>query len=159
MNNKIKDIARNLATQNNRATSDPIFVVERKRLIYGVDEDMAEAVVWVRMDEPYDHASPDKHEKLERKWARTSKNPKKWRRMGVVAVWEFVTACLTEQGCRDYLAANGHNLGETRIYAYSAYRNDEMIALRDYLLALETPVIRVADGAVIDIEEHDDDEQ
>jgi hypothetical protein len=58
------------------------------------------------------------------------------RRLGYIEVWEFVTGCLTEQGCKDYIACNGHNLREPRIYAYGAYRNAEFIALRKWLMGL-----------------------
>lgn len=134
MNGKIVTILENLATQDSRATRDPIFVVERKLVIYGVDEDMADEVVWVRSWAPYDQATPEKAAKLDKKWGHSSESPKKWRRTGVVTAWVFVTSCLTEQGCVDYLAANGPYLGETRVYVYSAYLNAEVIALREYLL-------------------------
>ena len=49
--------------------------------------------------------------------------------------WVFATACFTEQGCKDYLAANGHNLKSPRVYVYSGYRNAEWIALRAALKA------------------------
>jgi hypothetical protein len=50
--------------------------------------------------------------------------------------WDFVTACFTEQGCKDYLARDGHNLKEPRIYAAGSYRNSEWQAVRNYLAAL-----------------------
>lgn len=50
------------------------------------------------------------------------------------ARWEFVTACLTEHGCKEYLRFNGHNLGETRIYAESGFRNQEVQMLRLILM-------------------------
>lgn len=53
--------------------------------------------------------------------------------MFYVDQWEFVTVCFTEQACEDYIASNGHNLNEPRIYAASAYGNREMIAIREML--------------------------
>lgn len=51
--------------------------------------------------------------------------------------WEFVTACLTDDGARSYMKANGHNLRKcSRIFVHSGYRNDEWIGLRNYLLSL-----------------------
>lgn len=57
-------------------------------------------------------------------------------RLAVFDVWEFVTACFTEKGCKDYLAVNGHNLTEPRIYAAGSYRNEEFRTVREYLLGL-----------------------
>lgn len=45
----------------------------------------------------------------------------------------------TEEGCKQYLRANGHNHhGETRIYAKSFYRCREMIEIRKMLLSAAT---------------------
>ena len=47
----------------------------------------------------------------------------------------------TEGGCKDYLQQDGHNLkrmahdGQVRIYAESYNRCDEMIAIREFLMA------------------------
>lgn len=51
--------------------------------------------------------------------------------------WEFVTACLTDEGARAYMNANGHNLRKfSRIFVHSGYRNDQWIGLRNHLMAL-----------------------
>lgn len=51
--------------------------------------------------------------------------------------WEFVTACLTDEGARAYMNANGHNLRKfSRIFVHSGYRNDEWIWLRNHLMSL-----------------------
>ena len=74
-----------IRTQDNRITSNPIFVVEQKR----------------------------------------------------GNAWTFVTACLTEQGCKDYLAVDGHNLTNPRIYGPGGFRNQEWQNLRDFLTRQE----------------------
>jgi hypothetical protein len=53
--------------------------------------------------------------------------------------WETVQTFLTEEGAKNYLEANGHNLrkfGEPRIYVESFHRNKEMIDIREWLLSL-----------------------
>lgn len=50
----------------------------------------------------------------------------------------FVTACFTRKGAEDYLAVNGHNLRDPFIYVASAWRNKEMIELREAMLAAGT---------------------
>jgi len=101
----VEQISELVRTQDNRATSDPIFIVQQKRRIWGMDGHYSDDYEWIDGDRVY-----------------------------YVDMWEFVTACFTEQGCKDYIAANGHNLNEPRIYAASAYRNREMIAIRKLLV-------------------------
>ena len=113
---RIGDLIR---TQDNRITSHPVFVVEQKRS-YVTDPDYNDArEIWV--DDEGDDAEP---------------RSKGSRKIFVHDVWEFVTACFTEQGCNDYLKANGHNLREPRIYVHSAWRNAEWIGLREYFSSL-----------------------
>lgn len=118
----VVDLGERIRTQDNRITSHPVFVVEQKRQ-YVTDPDYNEGAreVWVG----------DEGEEVEPR----SKGSRKFY---VHDVWEFVTACFTEQGCKDYLAVNGHNLREPRIYVHSGYRNAEWIALREYFAASTT---------------------
>ena len=64
----------------------------------------------------------------------------KVREVGFDTRWETVMVAFTEQGLKDYMALNGHNVnmqaynGETRIYVETLYRCDEMIAIRDALM-------------------------
>ena len=41
----------------------------------------------------------------------------------------------TEDGCKEYLKQNGHNLNKPRIYVESFHRCPEMIAIREFLIA------------------------
>lgn len=128
-----------LRTQDNRYTEAPIFVVEQKTPIVS-DADYNDCRVEWRESENGDYqlASPERAARLESLY-RAGRDTDGWRRYEVTDVWEFVTACLTEQGCRDYLARNAHNLRETRIYAYGSYRNNEFRAVRNWLMSLATP--------------------
>lgn len=119
-----------IRTQDNRITSHPVFVVEQQRTIYAVDTDYdTDGFDWLDGDGVVSEAMARRLEKLHQAGGDTGK----YRRLGYKHYWEFVTACFTEQGCKDYLAVNGHNLKEPRIYVYSAYRNAEWIMLRDFL--------------------------
>lgn len=102
-----------LRTQDNRITNAPIFVVQQKRRIYGISREYT-----------------DDFEVITGDYGPT-------RRVGYLDTWEFVTACFTEQGCKDYIALNGHNLKEPRIYAEGSFRNHEWRAVRDYLMSVE----------------------
>lgn len=114
-------IAADLREQDNRITSHPVFVVEQKRRIYGVDSDYTDSFVWVN---PNDFEAVSETRK------------KGWRKLGYIEVWEFVTACLTEKGCEVYLRVNAHNLSSPRIYVYSGWRNHEWQTLRSMMPAL-----------------------
>lgn len=117
----IAAIAERLHTQDNRITAHPLFAVQQKRRIYGLDADYRDGTVFID-DEGIEFAECDSVEHG-------------CREVGYRDTWEFVTGCFTEQGCKDYIAANGHNLNEPRIYAYGSYRNAEFIALREWLMA------------------------
>jgi hypothetical protein len=125
-------------TQDNRITSHPVFVVEQVRRVYGVDQESSDGRMWYdpRAVESYDDAG-----KLERDAERATEGgkPIEWQLGYYKETWEFVTACFTEQGCNDFIAANGHNLKEPRIYAYSAWRNQEWQRLRAFLESLPSP--------------------
>lgn len=125
-----------ITTQDNRITEAPIFVVEQKTPVIS-DSDYSDCRVEWRETENgyYQLASEERHERLEA-LHRAGRDTNGWRRYEVTDIWTFVTACFTEQGCLDYLARNGHNLRETRIYAYGSYRNEEFRTMRTALVEL-----------------------
>lgn len=129
-------IIENLKTQDNRATYIPIFVVQQKKRDYGYDPNYSDYHVW--LDEECREADAEESSKLDKEYNRTYKEPEGWTRTSYVDRWEFVTACFTEQGCKDYLELNGHNLKETRIYVESGRRNKEWEIVRNRLLS-ESP--------------------
>jgi len=131
-------IGENIRTQDNRITSDPLFCVFQKREIV-VDEDYdCDRIVWV--DEDGREATERQRIRLELLHQNFREPPEKWRRVAVKDIDDFVTCCFTEQGCKDYLACNGHNLRQPFIYVTSGFRNDEYQAVRNWLagIALDT---------------------
>lgn len=136
MNDKLKSIGELLRTQDNRCTSDPFFLVQESRRFYGVDTDYSDKEVWLHIDG--DEVTDEKEiEALEENERNDVKNPDHYK-VGYLDRWEYVTGCFTEQACKDYIATNSHrHKGELRIYADSLYRNPEMIAVRNALLALD----------------------
>ncbi|MGH8075604.1 MAG: hypothetical protein ACREO4_16260 [Lysobacter sp.] len=127
-----------IRTQDNRITDSPIFIVQQKRRICGIDADYTSNFEWLDprdSSEVYDDAA-----KAERDAERASEGlaPIEWKQGGYIDIWEFVTACFSEQGCKDYIALDGHNLREPRIYAAGSYRNEEWRRVRAYLAALAT---------------------
>ena len=134
---EIAAIIKNLHTQDNRITDNPLFAVQQNRRVYGLDEDYEAAHGWFHPDrDSFVVEGGPEFAELEAAWESGEEPKGGWRRVGFKDTWEFVTGCLTEQGCKDYIACNGHNLHEPRIYAYGSYRNAEFIALRKWLMSL-----------------------
>ncbi len=130
----LAEIGEAVRTQNNRITNLPIFVVQQKRRIMGMDPEYADNVIWCDREADYSEATSQQAKRLEALY-HGGRDTGTWDRYGYVDIWEFVTACFTEQGCKDYLRINGHNLKEPRIYAESGWRNAEWETIRDHLIA------------------------
>lgn len=131
---KLRAIHDLLHTQDNRITAAPMFAVQEKKRAYGVDESYGGKIVWITDDG--DEVEAEEDAALEAAYQKDyDAAPRGFRRVGYREYWEFVTACFTEQGCKDYLERNGHNLHETRIYAYGTYRNAEWQTVRDFLMS------------------------
>lgn len=127
-------IGENIRTQDNRITSEPMFCVFQKREIV-VDEDYdCDRIVWV--DEEGCEATERQRMRLELLHDNCRETPDKWRRIAVKDIDDFVTCCFTEQGCKDYLACNGHNLRLPFIYVKSGFRNAEYIGIRNWLAGI-----------------------
>lgn len=114
----LRDLTQRMRTQDNRCTADPFFLVQECVRHYGYDPEGSDRTVFVDCDG--EECAEDDVSATE---------------TGYVDRWEYVTGCFTEQGAKDYIAANRHrHKGELRIYADSLYRNREMIELRAHLL-------------------------
>jgi hypothetical protein len=137
---EIAGIAERLHTQDNRITDNPLFAVQQKREYVGSEDYNDDSEMrWV--NDAGGEADEEEASRLDAAYRETYSEPEGWRRVNVFPVWEFVTGCFTEQGCKDFIRVNGHNLNEPRIYAYGSHRNAEFIALRKWLMS-----IRVAAG-------------
>lgn len=127
-------IGENIRTQDNRITSDPMFCVYQKReIVVDADYDY-DRIVWV--DEDGNEANKRQSRRLELLHENFREPPEKWRRVAVKDIDEFVTCCFTEQGCKDYLAVNGHNLRLPFIYVNGGFRNAEYIGIRNWLAGI-----------------------
>lgn len=136
--NDLPTIAHNLHTQDNRITANPIFVVQQRKRTAGFDADYADQYVWV--DDSSEEVDEGKTKQLDRadesgRFDETNGYRKVWYR----DEWVFVQPFFTERGAQDYIAVNGHNLTEPRIYVESGYRNTEWQLVREHLMSLATP--------------------
>jgi hypothetical protein len=130
---EILKIGERLRIQDNRCTADPIFQVQVKERIYGLDSSSSDDFVW-RDDDWNDVEIPE--------GADPDSPPKGVEVVYYATRWRVVSVALTEEGCKEHLRLNGHNYrgyDEVRIYADSLYRCPEMIAIREFLMALPLP--------------------
>jgi hypothetical protein len=122
----LAETRKNITTQDNACTAHPMFTVQQKRRLYGFDPEYGndDSAVWLYDDECVE---PDEYKQcaLDAYEYATNETPKGYRRVHYMDTWEFVTACFTEAGCKDYIKANGHNLHEPRIFVESGHRNLE----------------------------------
>lgn len=122
--------ARIAADKFEHCTRDPIFLVEQKIRDYGFDPSYCDECVWVDSEGEVDEETANE---LTRKKDEFEDIPGDFTYTGFRDRWEFVTACFTYKGAEDFITRQKHNLKETRIYADSLYRNQEMIEVREFL--------------------------
>src|SRR5690606_28441348 len=125
-----------IRTQDNRVTDQHIFVVFQKQEVIADEDYDHDRICWVSDGCEVDD---DEAEALESKFHETLVVPDDYQRLAVKEVDQFVTACFTEQGCKDYLKRNGHNLRQPVIYATGSFRNEEFQMVRNWLDAPASP--------------------
>lgn len=122
-----------IRTQDNRITDQPMFVVFQKREIIGSDEHSPSRICWVRDGE---EVNPLRALRLEILY-QDGRDTSNYDRYAMQEVDEFVTACFTEHGCKEYLRQNGHNLRLPYIYACGSFRNNEYQLVRSWLAGIK----------------------
>lgn len=132
-------------TQDNRCTDQPIFAVMEKRGMVTLDTHDHDRIEWY---DPANVSTADdsKARRLEA-LHNSGRDTPGWERYAVKDVDVFVTACFTEQGCKDFLACDGHNHCQPFIYAFGSHRNGEYQAVRNRLKAMAAPARPTESGA------------
>jgi|GEM_PF-2468651 len=134
---ELYEIGELIRTQDNRITDQPMFVVYQKREIIGSDEHSPSRICWVWEGEEVSELRAKRLEILYQEYRDT----RGYDRYAMQEIDVFVTACFTEQGCKDFLRLNGHNLHKPYIFAEGSYRNNEYRAVRNWLSG-----IKIAEG-------------
>lgn len=140
-----------LDTQDNRFTAHPMFLVQQRHRIIGLDEGFADGFEWI--DEESQLVTDTKRidELNEAEWCADSDVPDGYTRIWYRDIWEFVTACFTRQGCEEYLRRNGYKLKSPRIYVETGQHNLEwqrMRTLLRHVAQLLSPAALAAESAV-----------
>jgi hypothetical protein len=125
-----------LYTQDNLSTAHPIFMVQDRKRLYGLDTNYTDHISWCYEDE-CDEVDSEKAEELEKVYQDTLDEPAGFRRLGYIDTWENVQPFFTRNGADQYLKVNSHNLSpQARVYVESAHRNGEWQAVRGFLARL-----------------------
>lgn len=128
-----------LKTQDNRITSDVMFIVQQKEEIWRVDSDCHEVKAAYVKGEEVVYEGSKKFKTLD-KMEDSYRDIGDWERVYYIERWAFVTACLTEEGAKHYIECNRHNLNSPRIYGWSGYRNQEWCDLREFFLNYDAQI-------------------
>ena len=137
MKDELLKIGERLHTQNNRITDNPMFIVQQRRS-FSCEAGEGEEDVWY--DEDWGEVDEETSEKLDEIESLCIFDFNQQRfldrhtKRGLKHFWEFCMAAFTEEGCKEYLRLNGHNLKEPRIYVMSFNRCPEMLAIRQFLM-------------------------
>lgn len=139
-----------IRTQDNRITDQPFFAVMTKREIIGSEDHDCDRICWVENQSGnYVEATETQHRRLEAIYQAKYEVRDGWDRYAMKEIDVFVTGCFTEQGCKDYINKNGHNLNKPFIYAFGSYRNDEYQTVRKFIMQVpETPATDAALAAI-----------
>ncbi|EOD4813866.1 hypothetical protein ACUNI3_12285 [Serratia sp. IR-2025] len=141
-----------IRTQDNRITDQPFFAVMTKREIVASEDHDCDRICWVKNQSgDYVEATETQHRRLESIYQAKYEVRDGWDRYAMKEIDVFVTGCFTEQGCKDYINKNGHNLNKPFIYAFGSYRNDEYQTVRKFIMQMpETPATDAALAAIRD---------
>lgn len=134
----LKKIAERMDGQDNRATADPVYVVQQRRRIYGIDPSWTDNAVWLYEGEEVAATREglvlflrendlDEDECLGKDELVKS---------GYKDIYEFVQPFFSMKAAVDYIEANRHRLTDPRVYVDAAYRNEEWQAVRGVLLEM-----------------------
>jgi len=130
--NDLLAISSNLHTQDNRITANPIFLVQQKHRVYGLEE--SDQYIWIdpsgeEVDDPDEIAQLDFKDE-------GGDLDGDYRKSYYRDEYVFVQPFFTEHGAQAYIKVNGHNLREPRIYVEGGYRNAEWELVRTHLMGL-----------------------
>ena len=139
---ELMKIAKRMKDQDNKCTANPIYLVQQKRRIYGMNPqfiiDEGE-IVWLYDGEEMDLTDEDT-KKAQDHYEKYYEELPGWTRTTYIDIWEFVQPFFSEKAADDYVKANRHRLTEPRVYIDSAYRNYEWQAIEKILRILSKHV-------------------
>lgn len=138
----LRNLKSNLNTQDNRSTADPIWLMQEKtqHIIPEGFSDESEFVENLSGDHcTYDTWYGAAKGLLESGYSKEDirNDTSAIEEFYFVYEWHTVQTFFTEDAAKAYIARNGHNHNELRIYVGGLYRNAELMRLRNILMNLQ----------------------
>jgi len=121
------EMSEQLWTQDNRATAQPVYLVQELNTINSDDGELYE---W--RDEDWNLANETQAQQLDD----GELDHEGWTKVNYVEYYETVQSFLTEKAAIEYEKSYAHRLNKPRIYVDSLYNNREMIQLREWIMSL-----------------------
>lgn len=132
----LSEIKKRLLTQDNHITAEPIFMVQRRKRIYGFDPAYdGDGEAWYHCD-GFEAEGKDLEE-INALLAKGEKPPEEWTLFCYIDIWENIQPFFTHVGAEEWMRRNLHNLGIARIYVGSAHNNWEWKTARALLAGKE----------------------
>lgn len=133
MSRDIYEIAKDVETQDNRATAVPIFIVQQEQTLSGFTDDDADGSQWFDADSGGDEVEQSMADLLEFAHGNGGPIPSNYYRVGYKKIWEYVQPFFTLKGAELFVESNRHNLNNPRIYVDSGHRNHEWQTTREHI--------------------------
>lgn len=138
----ITEIGALLKTQYNRITAEPIFMVQERHRVYGMDPGYSEDYQWEEVESgDFVHATPEQAAELDRLLRAhlpTYIDDVEFDQVWYTDIWVNVQPFFTEAAAQEWITRNQHNYEHPlRIYAKSAHNNPEWKAIRKWLMEAE----------------------
>ena len=114
-------------------TADPIFTVERRRTITGLDTNYTDNIGWFDTDSG-NRVEGEEAVDLEARYDVTGDEPEGYVRTGYFEEWEHCATYITLEAAQAFAESKGEKY---RVYVDSGCRNHEWKALRAFLLSID----------------------
>lgn len=122
--------ARIAADKFEHCTSDPIFTVEKRHVVTGLDLDWCDTIGWFSDD--YQLVG-EEAASMEAAYQDTSNVPDGYTRTGIHETWQHFATYITQEAAQEFAGKKGE---QYRVYVDSGCRNHEWKALRAFLLGI-----------------------
>lgn len=144
----IRTMAQRIAADKfEHCTADPIFTVQKRKLLSGLDLDYCDDIGWFYDG---DQLLGEEAVTLEAEYQDSGRVPDNHTRTGIMETWEHHASYITQESAQEFVAKKGD---QYRVYVDSGCRNHEWKALRAFLedvAAAPTPLTSAADALPVD---------
>lgn len=162
----LKNLKKEILTQDNLATRDVMFAVMETKEHYGIDRECCERQVLIIDDEIYENISEviDDFPNLEKELLQAADLEDVCyllndgygydaRLSGVIEINEFdfmngQSVFFTSKACKEFIEKNKHNLSSPVCYGISAWNNPEMNNLREIIVSTDWDKLQDSDDSL-----------